>query len=145
MEQAILTAAKRTFGVNRELEARFNGEIGQVDLYQYMTVVDEVDDEEREISAKDASRYGLEADLGEELGFQIFYLTQDSDKARDQDKEFGDLLQLEQARQGFGRIFGSIPFSLLGVDGSHVAFEQDGQVVQIPHAEITKAHLVHQF
>jgi len=104
MEQAILTAAKRTFGVNRELEARFNDEIGQVDLYQYMTVVDEVDDDEREISAQDASRYGLEADLGEELGFQIFYLKEDSSKAREQDKEFGDLLRLEQARAGFGRI-----------------------------------------
>lgn len=104
MEQAILTAAKRTFGMNRELEARFNDEIGQVDLFQYMTVVEEVDDEEREISAKDALRYGLEADIGEELGFQIFYLKEDAAKARQQDREFGDLLGLQQARQGFGRI-----------------------------------------
>jgi N utilization substance protein A len=79
MEQAILTAAKRTFGPNRELEARYNDAIGQVDLFQYMTVVDDVGDPEREISAQDAKRYGLEADLGEELGFQIFYLKEDSD------------------------------------------------------------------
>jgi N utilization substance protein A len=104
MEQAILTAAKRTFGVNRELEARFNDDIGHVDLFQYMTVVDDVADSEREISASDAKRYGLEADLGEELGFQIFYLKEDTEKARAQDKEFGDLLGLQQARQGFGRI-----------------------------------------
>ena len=51
MEQAILTAAKRTFGINRELEARFNAEIGQVDLFQYMTVVGAVENAEREISA----------------------------------------------------------------------------------------------
>jgi N utilization substance protein A len=104
MEQAILTAAKRTFGPNRELEARYNESIGQVDLFQYMTVVDDVGDPEREISAQDAKRYGLEADLGEELGFQIFYLKEDADKARQQDKEFGDLLELAQARHGFGRI-----------------------------------------
>lgn len=104
MEQAILTAAKRTFGINRELEARFNHDVGQVDLFQYMTVVEEVDDEEREISATDAVRYGLEAQIGEELGFQIFYLREDSDRARQQDKDFGDLLQLSQARSGFGRI-----------------------------------------
>jgi N utilization substance protein A len=104
MEQAILTAAKRTFGPNRELEARYNDAIGQVDLFQYMTVVDDVADNEREISDTDAKRYGLEADLGEELGFQIFYLKEDSDKARQQDKEFGDLLQITQARHGFGRI-----------------------------------------
>jgi N utilization substance protein A len=104
MEQAILTAAKRTFGANREIEARFNDDSGQVDLFQYMTVVEEVTDKEREISATDAKRYGLEADLGEELGFQIFYLNDDSDRARQQDREFGDLLGLTQARHGFGRI-----------------------------------------
>ncbi|MDH5673908.1 MAG: transcription termination factor NusA [Myxococcales bacterium] len=104
MEQAILTAAKRTFGPNRELESRFNEDIGQVDLFQYMTVVEEVDDDEREISAADAKRYGLDAETGEELGFQIFYLPEDAKKARQQDKEFGDLLKLQQARQGFGRI-----------------------------------------
>jgi N utilization substance protein A len=104
MEQAILTAAKRTFGPNRELEARYNEDIGQVDLFQYMTVVEDVSDPEREISETDAKRYGLEADLGEELGFQIFYLKEDSDKARQQDKEFGDLLKITQARHGFGRI-----------------------------------------
>jgi hypothetical protein len=57
-EQAILTAAKRTFGADRELEARFNHDTGWVDLFQYMTVVDEVDNEEREISVgrRQASR-----------------------------------------------------------------------------------------
>src|ERR1043165_5250262 len=104
MEQAILTAAKRTFGPNREIEARYNEDSGQVDLFQYMTVVELVADSEREIAFGDAKRYGLEADLGEELGFQIFYLNEDTDRARQQDREFGDLLGLTQARHGFGRI-----------------------------------------
>src|SRR5688572_15830271 len=104
MKQAILTAAKRPFGINRELEARYNQDTGAVDLYQYMTVVEKVENNEREISAVDAKRYGLEADLGEELGFQIFYLKEDTERARQQDREFGDLLKLSQQRQGFGRI-----------------------------------------
>jgi N utilization substance protein A len=104
MEQAILTAAKRTFGISRELEARFNEDTGAVDLYQYMTLVESVENPEREISAVDAKRYGLEAELGEELGFQIFYLREDAERARQQDREFGDLLKLSQQRQGFGRI-----------------------------------------
>ncbi len=103
-EQAILTAAKRTFGVNRELEARFNPESGWVDLFQYMEVVDEVDDEEREISAADAEAYKLEAEVGDELGFKIFYRPEDAAEAAEQDKKFGDLLKLKQARGGFGRI-----------------------------------------
>lgn len=104
MEQAILTAAKRTFGINRELEARYNEETGAVDLYQYMTVVEKVENTEREIGAVEAKRYGLDANLGEELGFQIFYLKEDAERARQQDREFGDLLKLSQQRQGFGRI-----------------------------------------
>ena len=84
-EQAILTAAKKTFGPDRELEARFNKETGAVDLFQYMTVVEMVENMEQEISVEDAQDYGLEAEIGEELGFQIFYLPEDRDKAREQD------------------------------------------------------------
>ncbi|MGF1469034.1 MAG: transcription termination factor NusA [Sandaracinaceae bacterium] len=104
MEQAIVTAAKRQFGVSRELEARYNEDTGNVDLFQWMTVVDEVENPEREISSVDARRYGFDAEEGEDLGFQIFYLAEDTEKARDEDRKYGDLLQLRQARQGFGRI-----------------------------------------
>ncbi len=103
-EQAILTAAKKTFGPDRELEARFNGETGAVDLFQYMTVVQAVQNSEQEISVEEATTHGLEAEVGEELGFQIFYLPEDRDKAREQDKQFGELLSLEQSRARFGRI-----------------------------------------
>ncbi|MFT5357293.1 MAG: N utilization substance protein A, partial [Polyangiales bacterium] len=60
IEQAILTAAKRQFGAEKELEATFNEETGAVDLQLYMTVVDEVDDEDTEISLEDARRHGLD-------------------------------------------------------------------------------------
>ena len=103
-EQAILTAAKRTFGPERELEARFNEETGAVDLFQYMTVVSAVENSEQEISMAEAETHGLEAEVGEELGFQIFYLPEDREKAREQDKQFGELLSLEQSRRRFGRI-----------------------------------------
>ncbi len=104
VEQAILTAAKRTFGAERELEARLNEETGWVDLFLYMKVVEEVEEPEREISVEDALAYGLEAEPGEELGFQIFYRAEDAEAAREQQEAYGDLLGLEKGRQGFGRI-----------------------------------------
>src|ERR1700726_2899758 len=104
VEEAILKAAQSAFGINRELEARFNEESGQVDLFQYMTVVDDPSDEEREIAHEDAQKVGLQAELGEELGFQIFWHPADAKKAADQDKEYGDILRVKQARQAFGRI-----------------------------------------
>jgi N utilization substance protein A len=103
-EQAILTAAKKTFGPDRELEAKFNKETGAVDLFQYMTVVEAVENSEQEITVEEAQTYGLEAELGEELGFQIFYLPEDREKAREQDKQFGELLGIDQSRSRFGRI-----------------------------------------
>ncbi|MFW5740612.1 MAG: transcription termination factor NusA [Myxococcota bacterium] len=104
IEAAIHKAAQSAFGAARELEARFNDDTGQVDLYQYMTVVDEVTEPERELSMEDAQRYGLNAEIGEELGFQVFWRPEDAEQARRQDEQFGDLLKLRQARGTFGRI-----------------------------------------
>ena len=104
VEEAILKAAQGVFGANRELEARFNEDTGQVDLFQYMTVVDDVADEEREIAIEDAQRLGLASEMGEELGFQIFWHPADARKATEQDKDYGDILRVKQARQAFGRI-----------------------------------------
>ncbi|MBN2717163.1 MAG: transcription termination/antitermination protein NusA [Deltaproteobacteria bacterium] len=104
IEAAILTAAKRSFGTNRDLEARFNDETGVVDLYQYMTVVDLVENPDREVAVDAARKAGLQSEIGEELGFQIFYREEDEKKAKKQDKEFGALLDLKSVGKGFGRI-----------------------------------------
>ncbi|NUP10186.1 MAG: transcription termination/antitermination protein NusA [Polyangiaceae bacterium] len=104
MEAAILKAAQSVFGPNRELEARYNPDNGQVDLFQYMTVVEEITEPERQISLGEVQRRKLDAELGEELGFQVFWRPEDAAKAREQDREYGDLLKLKQARSTFGRI-----------------------------------------
>src|SRR3954467_13562751 len=104
MEAAILKAAQAAFGPTRELEARFNEESGNIDLFQYMTVVEEVAQPEREIALGVAVKHGLEAEIGEELGFQVFWHPRDAERARQQDKEFGSVLDMKQARSTFGRI-----------------------------------------
>jgi N utilization substance protein A len=104
MEQAILTAAKRTFGASRELEARYNEETGNIDLFQYMLVVEDVQNAEREMTPEDVELYKLDAQIGDDLGFQIFYLPEDNAKAAEQDKVYGELLMLQQNRNNFGRI-----------------------------------------
>src|SRR5215831_17643129 len=104
VEEAIHKAAQSVFGPTRELEARFNEDTGQVDLFQYMTVVEVVTEPEREISVEAVEKHKLDATLGEELGFQVFWRPEDADKAREQDREFGDILKLKQGRTTFGRI-----------------------------------------
>ena len=104
MEAAILKAAQAAFGPTRELEARFNSDTGNIDLFQYMTVVEAVTTPEREIALDVARKHGLEAEVGEELGFQVFWHPRDADRAKQQDKEFGSVLDMKQARSTFGRI-----------------------------------------
>lgn len=104
LEQAILTAAKRTFGQHREMEARFNEERGTVDLYLAVEVVDREPFRGREITMEEAHGVDGEAQEGDELLFQIFYAPEDKEKAKEQDGLYGELLDLHTQRQGFGRI-----------------------------------------
>jgi N utilization substance protein A len=104
LEQAILTAAKKAFGQHREMEATFNEDTGGVDLFLIVNVVENVATPGREISLEAARTHGLEAEIGDELLFQIFYRPEDAEKAEEQDEKFGDLLDLKNAHKHFGRI-----------------------------------------
>ena len=124
LEQAILTAAKRAFGMHREMEAKFNEETGRVDLFQIIVIVDQVTPgrvlpvvpippgrSSRSLEARrqrslagGRARFGLKAEVGDELLFQIFYDEKDQAKAEEQDAKYGELLKLNRAWKGFGRI-----------------------------------------
>lgn len=104
MEAAILKAAQAAFGPNRELEARFNDETGFIDLFQYMTVVDEVNQPEAEIASDVAKKYWPDIESGEDIGFQVFWHPKHAKDAAQQDKEYGAILNMKQARSSFGRI-----------------------------------------
>ncbi|MEZ4436721.1 MAG: transcription termination factor NusA [bacterium] len=104
LEQAILQAAKKVFGAEREIEAHFNVDDGVVELFQIIRVADEITDPYNELTLEEAVEHGLDAELGDELLFQIFYLDRDKQKAREQDERYGDILQLRGQRRAFGRI-----------------------------------------
>jgi N utilization substance protein A len=104
LEQAILTAAKKTFGAHRELEAQFNEDTGGVDLFLIVNVVDQEGELGREINVTDANEHGLEAEVGDELLFQVFYRAEEAERASEQDEKFGNLIDLKGAHKTFGRI-----------------------------------------
>lgn len=104
LEQALLTAARRVFGEDRQIEAQFNTETGQVDLFLVCVVVDRVEVPGRDLLKAEVERHGLTAELGDELLFQIFYLDVDADRALDQEKKYGDLIGLRSTVKQFGRI-----------------------------------------
>jgi len=107
LEQAILTAAKKTFGQERQLEAHYNEEKGVVEVFQVLTVVDEITDPQaalNQLTVEEARARGIDAEPGDELVFQIFYRDEDAAEARAQDERYGDILKLKTYRRGFGRI-----------------------------------------
>ena len=104
LEEAIRRAAHKVFGEERKLEAQFNQDSGQVELFQYMLVTDVVQNPMQELGVENAHLVDPEAQAGDELGFQIFYLESDKEKAREEDKKFGDILNIQTYRNAFGRI-----------------------------------------
>src|SRR5207237_839945 len=57
-----------------------------------------------EVALEEAQRYGLKAEVGDELLFQIFYDEKDQARAEEQDAKYGELLKLNRAWKGFDRI-----------------------------------------
>ena len=67
IESAMLSAARRTFG-QKQIEAKFNQDIGEVELFEIKTVVASVTDAETEITVADArENMDTEAQEGDEL------------------------------------------------------------------------------
>lgn len=105
LEVAISTAAKRVFGQQREIEAYYNAENDEIELFQILRVCESVDNPYRDMTLQDAEDYGFsDVSLGDELLIQIFYRPEDAFRAKEQDKNYGELLNLESARMTFGRI-----------------------------------------
>jgi N utilization substance protein A len=104
LESAILSAARKHLGGTRELVARYSERDGAVDLYQHMTVVDTVSQPDQEIFLDVARKMDPDAQVGEQLAFQVFYRGEDERKAAEQEAKWGDVLNLSTLRKGFGRI-----------------------------------------
>jgi len=68
IEEAVRSAVRKKYGNRREIEVQFSEDLGEVEVFQYRTVVDEVYDEETEISLEDARRLDPEAELDDDLG-----------------------------------------------------------------------------
>jgi N utilization substance protein A len=68
LEQAMLSAAKRTFGPEKNIEAKFNPEVGEVELFEIKRVVAVIEDPENEVLLGEARRnLDPDAEVGDEL------------------------------------------------------------------------------
>ncbi len=72
LEEAMRQAARRRFGQDKEIEARYNDEIGEVELFEFREVVEEITDPETQILITEARRdYDPEVEVGDEIGVKL--------------------------------------------------------------------------
>jgi len=71
LEQAVLTASRKKYGHQGEIEVRYNEEIGEVELFQFKQVVEEMMDPSTEIAIDEAKDLDSEVQIGDSLGVKL--------------------------------------------------------------------------
>lgn len=74
VEEAVLSAAQKLFRMHdkdKELEVHFNDEDGDVELFEFKTVVEEIEDTDFEITMEEATDLDPDAEIGDQLGVKI--------------------------------------------------------------------------
>jgi len=71
LEQAMATAARKKLG-NRNLEAHYDEETGRINVFEYMTVVEEVEVSYTQITLEEArEKFDPACEVGDELGIPV--------------------------------------------------------------------------
>jgi N utilization substance protein A len=71
LEQAVLTASRKKYGHQGEIEVHYNEEAGEIELFQFKQVVEEVVNPSTEISIDEAKVLDGEVQIGDSLGVKL--------------------------------------------------------------------------
>jgi transcription termination/antitermination protein NusA len=71
LEAAMLTAARKVYGMDKDIEAHFNPETGDVEIFEFRTVVDKIENPATEIIVGEAHDLDEEAQPGDSLGIKL--------------------------------------------------------------------------
>lgn len=71
LEEAMLKAAQRKYGLEDDIEAQYNEELGEVELFQFKEVVEVVTDDKTQIILAEAQKLDPDALEGDSIGIKI--------------------------------------------------------------------------
>jgi len=72
LEEAMKQAARRRYGQEKEVEAHYNDERGEIEVFDFRTVVEVVTDPDNQVALSEArSKYDPEAEVGDEIGVKM--------------------------------------------------------------------------
>ena len=71
LEEAVKAAARKKFGPNYDIEVTFNDEAGEIEVFEFKEVVEQVTNDHLEISPKDAHDIDPDSEIGDSLGVKM--------------------------------------------------------------------------
>ncbi len=71
LEEAILSASKKKYGSHLDLEAHYNEELGEIEVFQFKTVTENVAEPDMEITAEEAKIHDPECMIGDAIGIKL--------------------------------------------------------------------------
>ena len=71
LEEAVLSASKKKFGSHLELEARYNEGLGEIEIFRFKTVAEEVQDPDLEVTLEEARKSDPECMVGDSIGMKM--------------------------------------------------------------------------
>jgi N utilization substance protein A len=71
LEEAMRQAARKKFGQEKEIEARFNHENSEIELFEFREVVEQITDPANQILLPRAREFDPDAEVGDEIGVKL--------------------------------------------------------------------------
>lgn len=71
LEEAVRTSVARRYGDDIDVEVSFNEETGEIDVFQFKIVVNEVEDPSSQIELEEAKKHDASVQLDDEMGFRL--------------------------------------------------------------------------
>jgi len=71
LEEAMRQAARKKFGQEKEIEARFNHENSEIELFEFREVVERITDPANQIRLDRAREFDPDAEVGDEIGVKL--------------------------------------------------------------------------
>ncbi|MCX7857501.1 MAG: transcription termination factor NusA [Deltaproteobacteria bacterium] len=71
LEEAMLYTAKKKFGNHLDLEAKYNEELDEIEVFQFKTVVEKPTNNDTEISLDEAKKHDPECMVGDSIGIKL--------------------------------------------------------------------------
>jgi N utilization substance protein A len=71
LEKALVTAARRKYGLEREIEAKFNDGSGELELFEFKTVVEGEPTDETQIRLEQAKVHDPDVEVDDQIGLKL--------------------------------------------------------------------------